>query len=100
MSRYRILYFCMLSMAVSYYVMDTRYLSWLLLVMILLLVPLEVLLSLPGLLTLRIKLTAEPLSPTQGGVLTARAEGFFPLSGALCASAYAVQKPADRRRGG
>lgn len=74
MSRYRILYFCMLSMAVSYYVMDTRYLSWLLLVMILLLVPLEVLLSLPGLLTLRIKLTAEPLSPTQGGVLTARAE--------------------------
>lgn len=35
MSRYRILYFCMLSMAVSYYVMDTRYLSWLLLVMIL-----------------------------------------------------------------
>ena len=46
MSRYRILYFCMLSMAVSYYVMDTRYLSWLLLVMILLLVPLEVLLSL------------------------------------------------------
>lgn len=61
-------------MAVSYYVMDTRYLSWLLLVMILLLVPLEVLLSLPGLLTLRIKLTAEPLSPTQGGVLTARAE--------------------------
>lgn len=42
MSRYRILYFCMLSMAVSYYVMDTRYLSWLLLVMILLLVPLEV----------------------------------------------------------
>ena len=72
MSRYRILYFCMLSMAVSYYVMDTRYLSWLLLVMLLLLVPLEVLLSLPGLLTLRIKLTAEPLSPTQGGVLTAR----------------------------
>lgn len=69
MSRYRILYFCMLSMAVSYYVMDTRYLSWLLLVMILLLVPLEVLLSLPGLLTLRIKLTAEPLSPTQGGLL-------------------------------
>lgn len=100
MSRYRILYFCMLSMAVSYYVMDTRYLSWLLLVMLLLLVPLEVLLSLPGLLTLRIKLTAEPLSPTQGGVLTARAKGFFPLSGALCASAYAVQKPADRRRGG
>ena len=49
MSRYRILYFRMLSMAVSYYVMDTRYLSWLLLVMILLLVPLEVLLSLPGL---------------------------------------------------
>lgn len=63
-----------LAQACSCYVMDTRYLSWLLLVMILLLVPLEVLLSLPGLLTLRIKLTAEPLSPTQGGVLTARAE--------------------------
>lgn len=100
MSRYRILYFCMLSMAVSYYVMDTRYLSWLLLVMILLLVPLEVLLSLPGLLTLRIKLTAEPLSPTQGWGADRAGGGFFPLSGALCASAYAVQKPADRRRGG
>lgn len=74
MNRYRILYFCLLSMAVSYYVMDTRYLSWLMLVILLLLVPVEVLLSLPGLLTLRVKLTAEPLSPTQGGVLTARAE--------------------------
>ena len=74
MNRYRILYFCLLSMAVSYYVMDTRYLSWLMLVILLLLVPAEVLLSLPGLLTLRVKLTAEPLSPTQGGVLTARAE--------------------------
>lgn len=67
MNRYRILYFCLLSMAVSYYVMDTRYLSWLMLVILLLLVPAEVLLSLPGLLTLRVKLTAEPLSPTQGG---------------------------------
>ena len=49
MNRYRILYFCLLSMAVSYYVMDTRYLSWLMLVILLLLVPAEVLLSLPGL---------------------------------------------------
>lgn len=99
MSRYRILYFCMLSMAVSYYVMDTRYLSWLLLVMILLLVPLEVLLSLPGLLTLRIKHSGASFAYPRWGADRAGG-GFFPLSGALCASAYAVQKPADRRRGG
>ncbi len=74
MNRYRILYFWLLAMAVSYYVMDTRYLSWLLLVMLLVLVPVEVLLSIPGLLTLRMKLTAEPDMLYQGGVLTARAE--------------------------
>lgn len=74
MNRYRILYLWLLAMALSYYVIDTRYLSWLLLVMLILLVPIEVLLSLPGLMTLRMKLSTEPDTLCQGGILTARVE--------------------------
>lgn len=74
MNRYRILYLWLLAMSFSYYVIDTRYLSWLVLVLVLLIVPVEVLLSLPGLFTLRIKLAAEPETLYQNEVLTARVE--------------------------
>ena len=83
MNRYRILYLWLLAMAAAYYVIDTRYLSWLLLTLLLLLVPLEVLLSLPGLFTLRLRLTADQETLRQGGVLTARVEisSRFPVHG-------------------
>lgn len=83
MNRYRILYFWLLAMAFSYYVADTRYLSWLLLTLLVLLVPVEVLLSLPGLFTLRMKLTAQPQTLHQGEILTARVEidSRFPIHG-------------------
>lgn len=70
-------------MAFSYYVIDTRYLAWLLLVLLLLLVPAELLLSLPGLFTLRMKLAATPETLRQGEVLTARVtmESRFPIHG-------------------
>ena len=83
MNRYRILYLWLLAMAAAYYVIDTRYLSWLLLTLLLLLVPLEVLLSLPGLFTLRLRLMADQETLRQGGVLTARVEisSRFPVHG-------------------
>lgn len=70
-------------MAAAYYVIDTRYLSWLLLVILLLLVPVEVLLSLPGLFTLRMRMTAQPAALQQGEILTARVEvvSRFPIHG-------------------